>query len=63
MANRPDFVFHHMDAGIGKLLGVIDQLKELRAAYYEWDASLPLNPEDARYGLVHDDSSMARSAG
>lgn len=40
-----------------------DKFKELRAAYHEWEASMPLRPEDARYELVYDEDTMARSAG
>jgi hypothetical protein len=40
-----------------------DKLRELRAAYDEWDASMPPRPEDARYELVYRDDTMARSAG
>lgn len=40
-----------------------ETFKELRAAYFEWDASMPPVPEDARYELVYHDDTMARSAG
>lgn len=40
-----------------------EKFKEMRAAYYEWDASMPLMPEDARYDLVYQEDTMARSAG
>ena len=40
-----------------------EKLKELRAAYFEWDASMPPIPEDATYEVIYDDDTMARSAG
>ncbi len=39
------------------------KFNELRAAYFEWDTSMPPIPEDAQYHLVYEDSTMARSAG
>jgi len=40
-----------------------DRFKALRAAYFEWDASMPLFPEGARYALEYRDDTMARSSG
>jgi arylsulfatase A-like enzyme len=40
-----------------------DLFVELRDAYFEWDASMPLFPETASYDLVYTDATMARSAG
>lgn len=40
-----------------------ERFKALRAAYWEWDASMPLVPEDASYDLVYRDDTMARSSG
>lgn len=40
-----------------------EKFEELRAAYFEWDASMPRVPEDASYELVYQDDTMARSAG
>lgn len=40
-----------------------DRFKALRAAYIEWDATMPAVPEDAAYELVYRDDTMARSSG
>lgn len=40
-----------------------EKFEELRAAYFEWDASMPRIPEDAKYELVYQEDTMARSAG
>lgn len=40
-----------------------DRFEALRAAYYEWDASMLAFPEDAVYHLVYTDDTMARSSG
>jgi arylsulfatase A-like enzyme len=40
-----------------------ERFKQLRAAYFEWDASMPLIPEDARYDIVYTKETMAKSAG
>ncbi|MGE0867892.1 MAG: sulfatase-like hydrolase/transferase [Kofleriaceae bacterium] len=40
-----------------------DRFKALRAAYLEWDASMPSVPDDATYELVYREDTMARSSG
>ncbi len=40
-----------------------ERFEALRAAYFEWDASMPRFPEDATYSLVYTDDTMARSSG
>lgn len=40
-----------------------DRFNALRAAYFEWDATMPAFPEDAAYELVYRDDTMARSSG
>jgi arylsulfatase A-like enzyme len=40
-----------------------DRFQGLRAAYFEWDASMPRVPEDATYSLVYTEDTMARSSG
>jgi hypothetical protein len=40
-----------------------DRFKALRAAYFEWDATMPAFPENATYDLVYRDDTMARSSG
>ena len=40
-----------------------ERFKALRAAFIEWEARMPLVPEDARYHLVYRDDTMARSSG
>jgi arylsulfatase A-like enzyme len=40
-----------------------ERFKELRAAYWEWDTSMPLFPEEAEVHLEYRDETMARSSG
>jgi arylsulfatase A-like enzyme len=40
-----------------------EKFVELREAYLEWDRSMPLFPEDARYELVYTEETMAKSDG
>jgi arylsulfatase A-like enzyme len=40
-----------------------DRFRALRAAFLEWDASMPSVPEDATYELVYRGDTMARSSG
>jgi arylsulfatase A-like enzyme len=40
-----------------------ERFMELRRAYFEWDADMPLMPEDATYSLAYTDETMAKSAG
>jgi arylsulfatase A-like enzyme len=39
------------------------RFKQLRAAYFEWDACMPQIPEDAHYDIVYTKETMAKSAG
>ncbi len=39
------------------------RFKELRRAFFEWDAEMPTKAEDATYHLVYDEGTMAKSAG
>jgi arylsulfatase A-like enzyme len=40
-----------------------ERFKQLRTAYFEWDASMPMMPEGAKYDLVYTKETMAKSAG
>jgi arylsulfatase A-like enzyme len=40
-----------------------DRFKALRKAFFDWDQSMPLMPEDATYSLAYDETSMAKSNG
>jgi arylsulfatase A-like enzyme len=40
-----------------------ERFNQLRAAYFEWDASMPAFPEDAHFDLVYTDQTMAKSSG
>ena len=40
-----------------------EKFLQLREAYLEWDSSMPPIPEDARYDLVYNEDTMARSSG
>jgi hypothetical protein len=35
---------------------------KLRRAFFEWDESMPLFPEDATYTLAYDETSLAKPA-
>ena len=39
------------------------KFEELRRAYVEWDASMPLRPEDAAVALEYTADTMAHSDG
>jgi arylsulfatase A-like enzyme len=40
-----------------------ERFVELRRAYFEWDASMPLVPQDATYTLAYTEQTMAKSNG
>jgi arylsulfatase A-like enzyme len=40
-----------------------DRFVELRRAYFEWDAQMPLVPEDAKYTLAYNEEGLAKSVG
>jgi arylsulfatase A-like enzyme len=40
-----------------------ERFAELRRAYFEWDAKMPLKPEDATYTLAYSDETLAKPAG
>jgi arylsulfatase A-like enzyme len=40
-----------------------DRFAQMQRAYFDWDQRMPPIPEDARYTLAYDQTSLARSGG